>query len=117
MHGKNKWKCNICKPLYSFQDKIRHKINNAMIYNSETPTIELQELLGCDIIEYKAHIASQFKYGMSWDNHKELWEIDHIVPIMYNNPTKEEVLERFHHTNVQPIFKEDNQQKGHRHIG
>ena len=88
-----------------------------MKYNNESPSEELLDLLGCNIIEYKAYIASQFTDEMTWDNYREVWEIDHIVPIMYNNPTKDEILERFHHTNVQPIIKEQNQQKGNRFIG
>lgn len=52
---------------------------------------------------------------MSWDNYGE-WEIDHIVPIMYNNPTLTEVEQRLHWTNTQPMWKEENMSKGNRQI-
>jgi len=74
------------------------------------------EYLGCDINEFKQHIQTQFKEGMTWDNHGE-WHIDHITPIKYGNPTLEEVIERLHYTNTQPLWASDNMTKGNRFIG
>jgi hypothetical protein len=57
---------------------------------------------------------------MSWDNYGK-WEIDHIVPIKYPDngqvPTLEEVIERLHYLNTQPLWKPDNASKGNRRIG
>jgi len=61
------------------------------------------EYLECDIKEFKQHIQEQFKEGMTWDNHGE-WHIDHIIPIKYQNPSLEEVVERLHYTNTQPLW-------------
>jgi 5-methylcytosine-specific restriction endonuclease McrA len=74
------------------------------------------EYLGCDIESFKLHISEQFEQGMSWDNYGD-WEIDHIVPIKYKNPTIEEVAERLHYTNTQPMWKSENLAKGNRFIG
>jgi hypothetical protein len=74
------------------------------------------EYLGCPIDEFKQHIEKQFKEGMTWDNHGE-WHIDHIVPLKYNNPTIEEVIERLHYTNTQPLLASENMSKGNRFIG
>jgi hypothetical protein len=35
----------------------------------------------------------------------------------YNKPTLEEVIERFHLSNTQPLLVEDNLKKGNRYIG
>ena len=54
---------------------------------------------------------------MTWDNYGE-WHIDHITPLKYNNPSLEEVIERLHYTNTQPLWAEDNLSKGnHRDDG
>lgn len=74
------------------------------------------EYLGCTIEEFKEHITKQFKEGMDWNNYGE-WEIDHIIPIKYNEPTLEEVIERLHYTNTQPLWKPENAAKGNRYIG
>jgi hypothetical protein len=73
--------------------------------------------VGCTIEEFKAHIESQFKEGMSWDNYG-CWEIDHIVAIKHrengNTPTLDETVSRLHWTNTQPLWKDENMKKGNR---
>ena len=32
---------------------------------------------------------------MNWENHGKLWHIDHIIPLKYNNPSIEEVIENY----------------------
>ena len=67
---------------------------------------------------------------MSWDNYGE-WEIDHIIPINFQifvkdvdgnliskrPPTEEEVIERLHCTNTQPMWASENMKKGNRYCG
>jgi IS30 family transposase len=64
----------------------------------------------------RIHIEKQFKEGMSWDNYGE-WEIDHIVPLKYQNPTLEQLVERFHYTNLQPLWATENRSKSNKFIG
>ena len=62
---------------------------------------------------------------MAWENHglgPGTWQIDHIVPIKYpgkdgGDPTLEEVAERLHWTNCQPMWTTENIAKGNRFIG
>ncbi len=62
--------------------------------------------LECNIIEYKQYIEKQFKPEMTWLNHGEIWEIDHITPISSFDLTKEEnIYKAFSYKNVQPLFK------------
>jgi hypothetical protein len=53
---------------------------------------------------------------MSWTNYGE-WEIDHIIPLMYENPTLDDIVARLHWTNTQPLWKHENAAKGNRFIG
>lgn len=74
------------------------------------------ELLGADKQTVLDHIASQFKPGMSWDNHSE-WHIDHRVPLASFDLTRESQQKlAFHYTNLQPLWKKENLQK-HTKIG
>ena len=50
---------------------------------------------------------------MDWLNFGEIHEIDHIVALkqkMAENqkPTVEEITKRFHYTNLQPLWKDEN---------
>lgn len=43
---------------------------------------------------------------MNWDNHGEIWEIDHIKPCdSFNLTDIEQQKQCFHYTNTQPLFK------------
>jgi hypothetical protein len=64
------------------------------------------EILGCSIDEFKQHLESLFLPEMNWQNHGEIWEIDHILPCSSFDFTKEGNIEKcFHYTNHQPLFK------------
>ncbi len=53
---------------------------------------------------------------MTWDNYGK-WEIDHFIPLKFETPTLEEIVERLHYKNTQPLWKEENMKKGNRYIG
>jgi hypothetical protein len=53
---------------------------------------------------------------MTWENYGDVWEIDHIVPLKYQDPTLEQVIERLHYTNTQPLWASENASKGNRFI-
>lgn len=74
------------------------------------------EYLNCSSQVLKEWIEIQFKEGMTWENYGE-WHIDHIIPLKYNNPTLEEIIERLHYENLQPMWASDNISKGNRFIG
>ena len=70
------------------------------------------ELLGCSIEECWNHLEQQFKPGMTRDNYG-LWHVDHIIPCAsfdLNDPEQQKFC--FHHTNLQPLWAEDNLKKG-----
>lgn len=80
------------------------------------------DYLECTAEEFRHHLESQFQEGMTWDNYGRkkgvrCWEVDHIVPINYDNPTHDEVVKRLHYTNCQPMWAELNRSKNNRYVG
>ena len=72
--------------------------------------INIQKIIGCNTIEFINHLQSKFKKGMTWSNYGE-WEIDHIKPSCLAFDLNEvKVLN--HYTNLQPLWKEENNLKG-----
>lgn len=67
-----------------------------------------EDLIGCSSIEFKKHIESQFREGMTWTNCGE-WHIDHITPCAaFKLDTEESKKRCFHYSNLRPIWKEEN---------
>jgi hypothetical protein len=67
---------------------------------------------GCTTEELKAHLQSKFQPGMTWDNHGEAWEVDHIVPCDSFDLTNDyQVRLCNHYTNLQPLMKHLNRRK------
>lgn len=70
-----------------------------------------ESLIGCTIGEYKAHIASQFEEGMSWENRSE-WHVDHYVPLAaFDFRCPEEQLCACNWKNVRPLWGKENLHK------
>ena len=115
-HKRQKSQCKDCDSQGHLAHIVRKRVKNALKNNKEMSSIEY---LGCDIKTFKAHIESQFKDGMTWENHGE-WHIDHIIPLKYRHngktPTFEEVVKRLQYTNTQPLWAADNMSKGNRYI-
>lgn len=78
--------------------------------------------LGCSIEEFKNYLEQKFykhiETGeiMSWDNYGlKGWHIDHIIPLVsFDLTDREQFLKACHHTNLQPLWAEDNLRKGFR---
>lgn len=74
----------------------------------------LEEYLGCSVVEFRAHLESKFKPGMTWENYGRTgWHIDHIVSLSGFDLTKEaNVKIALHFTNTQPLWGTENRSKG-----
>lgn len=72
------------------------------------------EYLCCDIFSYRKYLEDLMVDGMTWENYGSVWDIDHIVPLKYQNPTLEQVIERLHEYTT--FVKKDNIVKGNRYI-
>lgn len=95
-------------------DPIFKKINNCrtnlytLIKNGKCSEWFLNTL-GCFTDDFKDYLQSKFKDGMSWDNYGD-WEVDHIIPL-FKAKSVEEVELLNNYTNLQPLWKIDNQKK------
>lgn len=116
-HNIYKYSCKICDPVGHLISTCRSHIYRALFSNNILKENHTIDYLGCSILFLKEHIQKQFKPHQNWDNHGEVWEIDHIIPIRYDNPTEEEVIKRLHYSNLQPLDKEINRSKKNRYIG
>jgi hypothetical protein len=71
------------------------------------------KLLGCTIESLWLYLESRFKEGMSRENYGKFWEVDHIIPCVLFDLTKEDHQRRcFHYSNLQPLTVAANRRKG-----
>lgn len=116
-HNIQKRQCKICDPQGHLRGIVSSRIHKALKSDKTDHSIEY---LGCTIEEFKTHIENQFKENMTWANFGT-WHIDHVVPVKYKkdnqDPTLEDVIERLHWSNTQPLWANDNRLKGNRFIG
>ena len=112
-HGRQKSTCKDCDPMGHLGKVVRSQVYKALKNNKE---LSSTEYLGCSTDEFKQHIEKQFKGDMNWENYG-IWHIDHITPLKYDTPTIDEVIERLHWTNTQPMWASENMAKGNRFIG
>lgn len=76
-------------------------------YTGERP--DVKNLIGLSITDFTKWIESQFYSDMSWDNHGELWHVDHVVPCHWFNLLDE--TERkicFCWINMRPLYAKIN---------
>lgn len=91
---------------------MRCMLNRYFVFTGEKKAKRTEEFLGYSAAQLKAHLEKMFVGKMSWDNHGELWEIDHIIPISVlvkngeKDPSKINCL-----SNLKPILKTENRSK------
>jgi len=91
-------------PYFKIKRLLRDRVSK--ILGNKGVTKKSNELLGCSGIELKTHLESLFFKEMSWNNHGEIWEIDHIKPCAsFDLTDPQQQKECFHYTNLQPLFK------------
>lgn len=73
--------------------------------------------LGCSIEFLKVYLSSMFNKGMTWDNYGD-WHIDHIKPLsLFDLTDIKQFKKACHHTNLQPLWAEDNIKKSNYYDG
>lgn len=91
------------------RNRIKHFLKSKNFSKIKNGTFNI---VGCSPEELKWHLEKQFTKNMSWENHKHNgWHIDHIIPLDCAK-TKEEVYRLSHYTNLQPMWSDDNYEKG-----
>ena len=99
-------------PTFALKSRIRDRIKEILYRINFTGTRKkkMLSILGCTILELKAHIESQFKPGMTWENRSE-WHIDHIIPLA-SAKTEDDIYRLNHYTNLRPLWPHENRKKG-----
>lgn len=90
---------------------LRNRITSAINHNYKSGSAI--DDLGCTIEEFKDHIESQFKEGMTWDNWTtDGWHIDHKKQLSnFDLTDREQFKEATHYTNLQPLWWWENLEK------
>ena len=113
--------CRECNPIKHLTSLVGNRIRYAL----EKKTKRTLDYLGCSGAVYRSYLEEKFQDGMTWENRGKghgKWNIGHITPLMYidencNPPTQEEIERRLHYTNTQPLWFEENAEKGNRFVG
>jgi len=100
--------------LYKLRRITSNRITTAIIRQGFKKKSKTATMLGCDWLELKAYLESNFLPGMSWDNYGK-WHIDHIKPCCSASNIEE--LEKLqHYANLQPLWAEDNLKKSGKYL-
>ena len=76
------------------------------------------KFIGCTSQEFRAHLQTLFRDGMSHENYGTVWHIDHVKPCALfdlNNEKEREAC--YHFSNLAPCFSFDNISKKDRYYG
>ena len=93
-----------------FIQRMRQLIRHSFKRRGYTKKSKTFDILGEEWSVVKLHFENLFKEGMTWDNYGE-WQIDHIIPIS-TSKTNEDIIKLNHYTNLQPLWKNENNIKG-----
>ncbi len=96
-------------PLFKMTINIKSSIRSGIKKRKFRKTSKTLEILGCSFEFLKAHLESNFKPWMNWDNYGSYdgtlnygWDIDHIIPLC-TAKNKEELIKLNHYSNLQPL--------------
>jgi hypothetical protein len=102
-------------PEYRILRKIVHRMVRASCVRKGSRS---DLYVGCTPGFLRNHLETMFKHGMTWNNYGTVWQVDHVIPLAWwdlkNHP--EHMFEASHWTNLQPLFINENQSKGARHV-
>lgn len=94
---------------YKLTRNLRNRLYYALKNKNWKKNTNFTKYIGCTRDELVAHLESQFKNNMSWDNYGD-WHIDHKHPLDAAK-TEEELYSLCHYTNLQPMWALDNIKK------
>jgi hypothetical protein len=98
-------------PVWRIRKNLRKRLKELL--SKGTKIGPYNEMIGCTAFELRAHLESQFKDGMTWENYGTAWHVDHIRPLCSFDVTdKSQKLAANNFKNLQPLFAEDNLKKG-----
>jgi hypothetical protein len=97
---------------YVIRNNTRRRLRLALLRGNSFPVDSALRLCGCSVPDLMAHLQSQFKEGMHWNNYGK-WHIDHIRPCAsFDLTDPEKQRQCFHYSNLQPLWAKENLSKG-----
>ena len=103
-------------PNFRLSASARCRVRGAILRGSKSASTK--ELIGCTVSELRTHLEQKFRSGMTWENYGPVWHVDHIRPCASFDLTDSvQQRECFHFSNLQPLFKSENLQKGAKYAG
>lgn len=102
------------RPENRIASNLRSRIANVL--SGRTKFFKLVKAVGCPLTELRDRLSALFLPGMTWENYGT-WEIDHVRPCAsfdLSDPAQQQ--ECFHFSNLRPLWKVDNRQKGDRYV-
>lgn len=101
-------------PNFRIKCSLRSRLYIAM--RGSAKSLATMALVGCELPALWRHLETQFRADMTRDNYGSVWEVDHIKPCaLFDLSQPDQQRACFHFTNLQPLFKGDNQRKGARY--
>lgn len=100
-------------PVFRLTHSLRSRLILAFKAQGANKATTTFELIGCTKEELRQHLVSQFREGMTLENHGKVWHIDHIRPCAsfdLSDPNQATLC--FHYSNLQPLFVDENLRKG-----
>jgi len=117
-------KRSFCKKCYMRYESLPHRVarnraSQRVISALKSQNLKKQhktmDLVGCTPNELRTYLENLFIEGMTWENHGEVWHIDHIRPCAsFNLEDERELYTCFNYTNLQPLFVKDNLSKNNK---
>lgn len=90
---------------YKMSIIIRNRLRK--FYKGERP--KTMGLVGIPMNRFVEWISSIFKTFMNWENHGDVWHIDHVIPCAWFNLNElDERMVCFHWSNMRPLKSERN---------
>ena len=72
------------------------------------------DFLSMNAFELRSYISDRWLSNMSWDNYREHWIVDHVVPMRYFDPRNLKDMKLcWNHNNLIPAYYWDNHAKGY----
>lgn len=97
-------------PSYKMSCVLRNRIKSFLFGENRAAT---RKLLGCNYDFIREWLESQFTEEMCFENHGEVWHIDHVIPCAkFDMTDKDDQLKCFNWTNLQPMISVENLRKG-----
>lgn len=94
-------------PSYKIKYLLRSNLNSRLTNISKL--YRTLEYVGCSLEFFKKWIEYNFDEKMSWENRKNFWHIDHIMPCSsYDLSKQEEIHKCYNWTNLRPLNKTEN---------